>query len=199
MHGSVESAHRDPAYRSALLTGAILNAIMFFVEGGVGLWIGSAALIADAVDFLEDAGMYALAVLAVAWAARTRAKAALAMAAAMGAVGLVALWQVAERLIEGGAPEAWPMAATASLALLVNVYCAWRLVPFKRGDAGMRSVWLSTRNDVATNAVVIVAAVLVALTASGWPDVAAGAIIAAVNLAGAFEVFRRARGELRSG
>ncbi len=198
MHGSADDAtHRTPAYRTALVTGAILNAAMFFVEGGVGLWIGSAALIADAVDFLEDSGMYALAVVAVAWSAQSRAKAALVMAVFMGAVGVVALGQVVWRLIEGGAPEPVPMALTALLALCVNFYCAWLLLAHRQGDAGVRSVWLSTRNDVILNAVVILAAGLVAVTAAAWPDLAAGTIIAAVNLVSAAEVFQRARGELR--
>src|ERR1700738_421413 len=50
-------AHLDPAYRTALAVCAILNIAMFFIEGTVGVWIGSAALFADAGDFLEDAAV----------------------------------------------------------------------------------------------------------------------------------------------
>ena len=190
-------AHLAPAYRAALVTGASLNAIMFFTEGAVGLAIGSAALIADAVDFLEDAGMYSLAVVALAWSARNRAFAGLVMGSAMFGVGLVAVWQVIERLLVGGAPSAPPMAGTAAVALVVNVYCAWRLAPHRRGDASMRSVWLSTRNDAILNALTIAAAGLVAWTATAWPDLGAGIIIAAINMSAAVGIARLARRELR--
>lgn len=191
-------AHLDPGYRTALILSAILNGAMFFAEGTVGLWIGSAALVADAVDFLEDAGIYSLAVIAIGWAARSRALAGLVMAAAMGAVGLTAVWQVVTRLVQGGAPLSAPMAATAAVALTVNVFCASRLAPYKRGDASMRSIWLSTRNDAILNALTIVAAGMIALTGAGWPDIAAGAIIAGINLWAASEIARQAVGELRT-
>ena len=189
-------AHLHPAYRTALRLSAGLNLIMFLLEGGVGLWIGSAALVADAVDFLEDTGIYSLALLAIAWSARTRARAALVMGCAMGAVGLVALWQVFHRIVAGGSPSPAPMAVTAAGALAVNVFCAWRLAPHQRGDASMRSIWLSTRNDAILNALTIVAAGVVALTASGWPDVAAGLLIAGINLWAAVDILGQARREL---
>ena len=182
------SAHLEPGYRRALAASSGLNAAMFLLEGGVGLAIGSAALLADAADFLEDTGVYALAVIALAWTPRNRANAGLVMGIAMAAVGLAALYQVAVRLTLGGAPASGIMAATAAVALAVNLLCARRLAPWKRGDASMRSIWLSTRNDAILNALTILAAALVALTAAGWPDIAAGLLIAAINLAAAREI-----------
>jgi Co/Zn/Cd efflux system component len=195
-HGRAD--HLDPAYRTALIASAVLNVVMFFVEGSIGLAIGSAALIADAADFLEDSGIYALAVLAIAWTARSRAFAGAAMGFAMLGVGLVALWQVVERLQGGGAPSSLGMAATAAGALAVNAYCAFRLACFKRGDASMRSIWLSTRNDALLNGLTILAAAFVFWTGQAWPDLAAGVVIAAVNLWAAGEILGQARGELRA-
>lgn len=196
MPASGRTTHLDPAYRAALIASAALNAIMFFVEGGVGLTIGSAALLADAVDFLEDAGIYTLAVAALAWAPRNRAWAGLVMGLAMLGVGLVAIWQVVDRLAQGGAPASGAMALTAFTALAVNVYCASRLARWRRGDASMRSIWLSTRNDAILNATTILAAGLIAWTSSGLPDIAAGALIAAINIWASFEIMLRARREL---
>lgn len=192
-----KTSHLDPGYRAALVASAALNAIMFFVEGGVGLAIGSAALLADAVDFFEDAGIYCLAVIALAWTLRGRAKAGMIMGLAMLAVGLVAIWQIAERLLHGGAPASAAMMLTASAALAVNIYCASRLARWKRGDASMRSIWLSTRNDAVLNGVTILAAALVAWTATGWPDIAAGVLIAAINIWAAFGIISQARRELK--
>jgi Co/Zn/Cd efflux system component len=164
----------------------------------VGLLIGSAALIADAVDFLEDTGVYLLGAVAVGWSARRRAEVGLFMAAAMGAVGLTALWQVVDRLLHGGTPASAPMAATAAVALAVNVFCATRLAPWKRGDASMRSIWLSTRNDAVLNGVTIVAAGLIVVVRHPWPDLAAGLLIAGINLQAAGEVAVRGWRERRA-
>jgi Co/Zn/Cd efflux system component len=198
MTNTSPATHLDPGYRQALIASAVLNAVMFFAEGGVGLTIGSAALIADAVDFLEDAGIYSLGVIALAWKPRKRAYAGLVMALAMLGVGLVAVWQIVDRVLHGGAPASGAMAMTAAAALAVNVYCASRLARWKRGDASMRSIWLSTRNDAILNGVTIVAAGLVAWTATGWPDIGAGVLIAAINIWAAFEIMGQARSELKA-
>jgi hypothetical protein len=72
-----KSQHLDPAYQTALTVGAMLNIAMWFIEGSAGLWIGSAALLADAGDFLEDAAVLGLALVAVRWSVRGRAVAGL--------------------------------------------------------------------------------------------------------------------------
>ena len=187
--------HLDPAYRDALIVSAAMNAIMFFAEGGAGLAIGSAALLADAVDFLEDAGVYSLAVIALSWGARHRAKAGMVMGLAMLMVGLVAVGQIIVRVLHGGAPAALPMALTAAAALAVNVYCASRLARWKHGDASMRSIWLSTRNDAILNTVTLAAAGLIAWTSAAWPDIGAGILIAALNIWASVGVMRQARRE----
>lgn len=115
----------------------------------------------------------------------------------MAGVGIAAVVQVAHRFVEGGAPSSKYMAAVAVLALVVNVYCAYRLVQFRRGDASMRAIWLSTRNDAILNVLTIAAAGAIAATGSGWPDIVAGAIIASINLWAAAGVIRSAGHEFR--
>lgn len=190
--------HLDPAYRTSLLISALLNLAMLFIEGGVGLWIGSSALLADAVDFLEDASVFGFALFAIAWSVRARAAAGLVQGLAMAGVGLAAVIQIMRRILQGGAPSPASMGGVAVLAFLVNVYCAYRLIYFRGGDASMRAIWLSTRNDAILNVLTVVAAGLIALTRSGWPDIIGGAIIASVNLWASIEVIRAASGELRA-
>lgn len=197
MVGMDEKAkHLDPAYQTTLIVCALLNVALLFAEGSVGLWIGSAALLADAGDFLEDAAVLGLALVAIRWPARTRAKAGLVQGLAMAGVGIGAIAQIVLRIREGGAPSAAVMGGVAALALTVNGYCAYRLIRFRGGDASMRAIWLSTRNDAMLNVLTVVAAVFIATTGSGWPDTIAGAIIAAVNLWGSIEVISAATGEM---
>lgn len=58
------------ALRRAAITVALLNLAYFFVEFGVAVAIGSVSLLADSIDFLEDASVNGLIVLALGWSAR---------------------------------------------------------------------------------------------------------------------------------
>src|ERR1700732_3227697 len=86
--------HLEPAYRTARLMCALLNLAMLFIEGGVGLWIGSSALLADAGDFLEDATVLGLAIIAIGWSVRARGAAGLVQGLAMAGVGVAAAIQI---------------------------------------------------------------------------------------------------------
>jgi Co/Zn/Cd efflux system component len=127
--------HLDPAYQTALVICAMLNLAMLFIEGSVGLWIGSAALLADAGDFLEDAAVLGLAFVAIGWSVRARALAGLVQGLAMAGVGIGAIVQIVLRILEGGAPSPALMGVVAALALIVNGYCAHRLIRFRGVDA----------------------------------------------------------------
>src|SRR5258708_3112330 len=143
--------HLDPAYQTALVTCALLNLAMLFIEGGAGLWIGSAALLADAGDFLEDSVVVGLGFVAMGWSVRARGTAGFVQGLAMAGVGIGATVQIVRRILKGGAPSYVPMGGVAALALAVNMYCAYRLVRFRSGDASMRAIWLSSRNDAMLN------------------------------------------------
>lgn len=77
------SSGPDPnaGYRRVLWIVLATNATMFAVEIGAGLAAGSASLQADALDFLGDAGNYAISLFVVGMALRYRAMAALAKGA----------------------------------------------------------------------------------------------------------------------
>ena len=64
-------------------------------------------------------------------------------------------------------------------------------------DLNMRSVWLCSRNDAIANIAVILAAGAVAVSATAWPDLAAGALIASLELSAAYSITRQALSELR--
>src|SRR5262249_56013561 len=64
------------------------------------------------------------------------------------------------------------------------------LVPDRRGDDNVRAVWLFSRNDAIGNAAVVMAAILIWLFASSWPDLIVAAGIAALFLHSAFDIIR---------
>ena len=94
-------------------------------------------------------------------------------------------------------PQALTMGAVGFAALVANAASFVLLWSHRGGDANMRSAWICTRNDVLGNLAVLLAAVGVFGTGTGWPDVIVAAIMASLALQGAFIVVRQARVELR--
>jgi Co/Zn/Cd efflux system component len=191
--------HRaNPAYTRVLWIVLAINAIMFLVEIGAGVAAGSASLQADALDFLGDAGNYVISLAVVAMALRYRAIAALAKGLTMGAFGLWVIGTVVWHAIVGTVPEPVTMGVVGVVALIANAACAALLYAYRGGDANMQSVWICSRNDVLGNLAVLLAALGVFGTGTGWPDLIVAAIMATLALQGAWIVARQARGELQS-
>src|SRR4051812_14378957 len=99
------------AYKRVLWAVLLVNGSMFAVEVAAGLIAGSASLQADALDFLGDAGNYAISLLVVGMALRYRATAALAKGATMGLFGLWVVGTVVWHLLHGTLPSALTMGA----------------------------------------------------------------------------------------
>jgi Co/Zn/Cd efflux system component len=90
------------------------------------------------------------------------------------------------------------MGVVGVAALVANAACAALLYAYRQGDANMRSVWICSRNDVLGNLAVLLAALGVFGTGTGWPDLIVAAIMAMLALQGAWIVVRQTRQELRS-
>ena len=193
---SLGPKNQDRAYRRVLFTVLAINAVMFGVEVIAGVAAGSASLQADAMDFLGDAANYAISLLVVGMALRFRASAALAKGLTMGLLGLWVISTVFWHAIHGMLPSAFMMGTVGLAALLANAASFGLLWAYRRGDANMRSAWICTRNDVLGNLAVLLAALGVFGTRTGWPDVIVATIMAGLAIQGAILVIRQAVGEL---
>ena len=196
-------AQQDPhrgseSYRRVLWGVLAINAAIFGVEVVAGLAAGSASLQADALDFLGDAGNYIISLLVVGMALRYRAMAAFAKGSTMGLFGLWVIGVTAWHAWQGTVPEAFTMGAVGVAALLANAMSFALLWAYREGDSNMRSAWVCTRNDVLGNLAVLLAALGVFGTGTGWPDIAVAAIMAALALQGAWIVIGHSWSELRA-
>ena len=193
------SKKQDNAYRRVLWAVLSINAAMFAVEVIAGLAAGSAALQADALDFLGDAANYAISLLVVGMALRYRASAALAKGATMAAFGMWVIATAAWHAWHGTLPSAFTMGSVGVAALVANAASFGLLWAYRHGDANMRSAWICTRNDVLGNLAVLLAALGVFGTGTGWPDIFVATIMAALAIQGAALVILQASAELRPG
>ena len=184
------------ALRSAVRNAAVLNLGYFGVEFAVALAIGSVALFADSVDFLEDAAINLLILAGLGFSARGRAKLGMLLAAIILVPGLATLWTAWENFSDNRVPDAMSLSITGFGAFTVNLICARMLAPFRTtGGSLTRAAFLSARNDVAANVAIVVAGLLTAATASRWPDLIVGLGIAALNAGAAVEIYNAARDE----
>jgi Co/Zn/Cd efflux system component len=195
---TLPTKRQDAAYRRVLWTVLAINATMFVVEVAAGVAAGSASLQADALDFLGDAGNYAISLFVVGMALRYRASAALLKGTTMGLFGLWVTGTIVWHLLNGTLPSAVTMGAVGVVALVANAASFGLLWAHRTGDSNMRSAWICTRNDVLGNLAVLLAALGVFGTGSGWPDLAVAAIMAALALQGSVIVVRHSLTELRS-
>jgi len=191
-----EGLSRD--YKRRLWIVIVLNAVMFAVEMGAGHLAGSQALQADALDFLGDALTYGMSLAVIGASIRARTNAALAKGISLFLMGAWELGSTLYRVFAVGVPEAEIMGVVGALALATNVTSVLLLMAYKDGDANVRSVWLCSRNDAIGNVAVMLAALGVWGTASGWPDLIVAAVMATLFLSSAFQIVRQALEERRS-
>ena len=183
--------------RGAVLAVALLNLAYFAVEFTVALKIGSVALFADSVDFLEDASVNLLIAVAIGWSPRRRAMLGMMMAAIILAPALAGLWTAYQKLVAPVAPAPVPLTLTGVGAFLVNLTCAMILARFRHVSGSLtKAAFLSARNDVLANIAIIFAGLVTAtLWRSAWPDLLVGIAIAIMNADAAREIFEAARDE----
>ncbi|MEX2303398.1 MAG: cation transporter [Bryobacterales bacterium] len=195
-HHTPENQLRDQAYRRVLWFVLAINAAMFLVEMMAGLAAASVSLQADALDFLADTANYGISLFVVGMALRYRASAALAKGMTMALFGVWVLAACFWHAVHGTLPDAVTMGAVGVVALIANAACFVLLWGYRAGDSNMRSVWLCSRNDVIGNFAVLLAALGVFGTRSGWPDVIVASVMGGLALQGAWHVIRQASAEL---
>ncbi len=184
-------------YRRALWWVIVINAVMFLVEMTAGALAGSQALQADALDFLGDTATYSLSLWVLGRPLSTRATAALFKGFTLAAMGIWVLGFTLYNSLVLGVPSAEVMGVVGALALAANLAAVVILMRYRDGDANVRSVWLCSRNDAVGNVAVMVAALLVGLTGTAWPDILVAVLMASLFLRSATQIIRQAMRERR--
>jgi Co/Zn/Cd efflux system component len=190
----------DTALRRVVRIVALLNLGYFGVEFAVALTIGSVALFADSIDFLEDASVNLLIFAALGWSAIRRAHVGMIFAGILLVPGLATLWTAWDKFTMPVPPDPVPLSLAGAGALAINLICAFMLARYRAHRGSLtRAAFLSARNDTLANVAIIAAGLVTAsLWPSAWPDLIVGLGIAAMNAGAAREVWTAAREEHRA-
>jgi cation diffusion facilitator family transporter len=174
-----------------------INAVLFVFEFASGLFARSTALLADSLDNLGDAATYALSLYAVSKSTRAKARVALFKGGVILLAAFFVLGRVAYSLAHPGVPVFEAMGVVSLIALAANATCLRLLWKHRSEDVNMSSIWECSRNDIASNVSVFIAAAAVWASGSGWPDLVIGAALAVLLLRSALNVTRNALAQLR--
>lgn len=120
-----------PNFRRVVGLVALLNLAYFGVEFTVARSIGSVSLFADSIDFLEDASVNLLIILALNWSARSRARVGMLLAGILLIPGIATLFTAWAKINDPLPPSVLPLSLTAFGALAINLICAFILVRYR--------------------------------------------------------------------
>jgi len=188
--------HANSQERRILIIVLFINAGMFVAEFSAGLVSGSTALLADSLDMLADALIYALGLFALGRARHWRVRAAFTSGIFQLLLGVGVAIEAIWKTVAGVVPDAAAMGLFGVIALLANTTSLLLLTRFRDGDINLRATWICSRNDMIGNIGVIIAAGMVTWLGSPLPDIVIGLLIAAVVIRSAWRVMIEARMEL---
>ena len=187
------------ARQRSVLRQVLLWNLALFAGLGVAGWVAdSSALLANALDNGSDAAVYLLSYLALerrpAW---KRGAANVSGVLLLIFAGMV-LADVVRRWMYGAEPLGPVMIGLALVAGAINLWCLVLLRRLRSDDVNMKAAETFSFNDFISNGGVVVAGVLVLWLGSSWPDLVAGALIAAVAYKGGIEILQRVRENKRA-
>lgn len=182
--------------RGTLRIVLVINAVMFIVIVVAAIYAQSSALLSDSLDNLGDVFTYGLSIYAVSRGNVAKARVALFKGGLIFLAAFVVAVQIVFKTLTPSVPVFELMGVFSLLGLAANSLCLYLLWRHRHEDVNMSSVWECSRNDIASNLSVFVAAGAVWLTGTGWPDIAVASCLVLLLMRSAIRVVASARAEL---
>ena len=175
-----------------------INAVMFLVMVAAAFYGKSSALLSDSLDNLGDALTYGLSLYAVSKDVIVKARVALFKGGLILLAACAVAVQVVFKLLAPTVPIFEVMGVFSLLGLAANSICLFLLWRHRHEDVNMSSVWECSRNDIASNLSVFIAAGAVWFTGSGWPDMVVASCLVLLLMRSAINVITTAMAEIRA-
>lgn len=185
-------------HRRSLFIVLWIHAFMFFVVLTAAIYADSSALLADSLDFIGDAGSYALSIYVMSRGVLIRAASAILKAVVMLLFGMPMMVYTLLRFNADVIPDPTIMNISGLLGIAAHLVCIYFLINFRKGDSNLLSVWICTINDLVSNILIVIASILISFTNSIVPDIAAALIIITIALYGACVILITALREIKT-
>lgn len=199
MDESNASPDRDDAHRHierrVLRNVLAINLGQSIAGIAVGLWAGSTALIAAALDNMGDASVYAVSLYAVGRALRVKVLAARLSGWLLIGLTVLLVIEVLRRFFGAEPPQGVAMMAMAAVNMGLNLICLRMLTAHRGHGVHFNAANVFTSNDSIVNLGIVVSGAAVMWLGSNWPDLIIGLIVAFVAARGGVEILREAAQE----
>ncbi len=167
----------------------ILNLFYFFVELFYAHTSHSVALIADSLDFLEDALTNFFALIGLSLTIFYRKIIGYAILTSFIVPSLYALTFSINKIFHPEVPDHHDMILISIGAIIINCLCTILLKRYtKSRNFLLRAIYLSSRNDLIGNLLILLAAFLTLKSESFLPDFLVGVIILGINIYAVYEI-----------
>jgi Co/Zn/Cd efflux system component len=179
IEAEIQNTQTDHRKEKQLLWSVLLiNFGFFVVEIITGFFSRSMGLVADSLDMLADAIVYALSLYAVGQVATKKKQIAKISGYLQMTLAVFGLAEVIRRFMGyEEVPAFHTMIVISLFALVGNTVSLYLLQRSKSQEAHMQASMIFTSNDVIVNIGVIIAGALVYFTQSKYPDLIVGAIV----------------------
>lgn len=174
--------------RKTLATVLVLNLLLAAALAAGGVFADSSGLVANALDNMSDAVVYALSLFAIGRAPKWKSTAAAASGILLIVFGLGVLADTWRRYVEGSEPVGLLIIGFAVFAAVINLICLRLLTRLQTGDVNVKAARTFSYNDFISNGGILAAGLLVMLLGQRWPDLVAGLAVTAIALKGGVEI-----------
>jgi len=182
--------------RGTLIKVLWINAVMFIIISVAAFYGQSTALLSDSLDNLGDALTYGLSLYAVSKGPDIKARVALFKGVLIFVAASLVVAHIINRLLNPVLPSYEVMSIFSITGLIANSLCLYLLWRHRDEDINMSSVFECSRNDIAVNLSVILAAVGVWAFNSGLPDIIIATLLTMLLLRSSARVIKGALSEL---
>jgi len=190
-----EQLPADTAAEKRLLwTVFFINFGFFALEIITGFIARSMGLVADSLDMLADAIIFAMSLFVVGKAVSSKKRVAAISGYFQLALAIYGIFEVARRFLGHDETPNFKLMIIVSLCALVgNAITLYLLQKSKNKEAHIRAGSIFISNDVVINIGVVLAGILVYFTHSKVPDLVIGAIVFLIVGRGAFKIMKLAK------
>lgn len=176
--------------RGTLIVLLVLNLLLLVVEATLGWIAESTALLADSVDNLADATVYAVGLYAVGRSANMKLRAARLGGICQAVLALAVIGDIIRRAVSENEPESWIIIGVGIGALAVNILCLVLISRYRTGGVHMKASFIFSQNDVIANTATIITGIIILFTGADWLDLVVGSCIVVLVLYGSVMIFR---------
>jgi len=185
-----KNGHTDKLGRNSLIIAFIINLIMLTVDLAYGLMMNSASLLSDAANNSGDVFILGSSIIVMSSTTAVKNRLALIKGIIMTVFGLWAFYYVYLGLIGESRLSGGVISIVGVISLIGNTTVALMMNKHQHKDLNFKSAFICCRNDAIASAGIILAGLLVMFTASFWPDIIIGSVIATIVCFGGIKIIR---------